>query len=121
MQERYVQIQQKFNSSLSLSLTGICDLSYGSGPHVVAITTKGEIFSWGHNGYGQLGQGLAVTSGQYLSSPQRIEGPLEGIVVVKVACGGHHTLALCKGGKACESSLARHVCGMFTYMQVYQI
>jgi RCC1 and BTB domain-containing protein len=79
---------------------GICDLSYGNGPHVIAVTSEGELFSWGHNGYGQLGQGLAVTSGQYLSSPQKIEGPLEGgIAVVKVACGGHHTLAIGKEGK----------------------
>ena len=87
---------------LSLSPTGVGDLAYGSGPHIVAVTSDGKLFSWGHNGYGQLGQGLAVTSGQYISSPQKIEGPLEGTAVVKVACGGHHTLALTKGGKACE-------------------
>ena len=62
--------------------------------------SNGELFSWGHNGYGQLGQGMAVTSGNYISLPHQIEGPLNGIPIAKVACGGHHTLALSREGKA---------------------
>ena len=76
-------------------------------------TVDGELYSWGHNGYGQLGQGLAVTSGNQLSFPQRIEGPLNGVPVVKVACGGHHTLALTRDGKASISaSSATHDAGV---------
>ena len=31
--------------------------AYGSGPHVLAYTEAGDLFSWGHNGYCQLGNG----------------------------------------------------------------
>ena len=79
--------------------TGVCDVAYGSGPHVVVITVDGELFSWGHNGYGQLGQGLAITN-VHVTSPHKIEGPLYGVKIAKVACGGHHTLALSTEGKA---------------------
>ena len=85
-----------YTSSYAL-VAGITDLAYGSGPHVVVITSDGRLFSWGHNGYGQLGQGLAVTNG-HVSFPIKIEGPLDGIPVAMVACGGHHTLALSREG-----------------------
>ena len=71
---------------------------FGSGPHVIAITTDGQLYSWGHNGYGQLGQGVSITVAQG-STPERIRGVLEGVRIVKVACGGHHTLALTQGGE----------------------
>lgn len=51
------------NSSLkprkleSLCQKNIIDLAYGSGPHVLALTKTGEVYSWGHNGYCQLGNG----------------------------------------------------------------
>lgn len=83
--------------STCLFFAGISDLAYGSGPHVVVVTGDGRLFSWGHNGYGQLGQGLAVTNG-HISLPIKIEGPLDGVPVAKVACGGHHTLALSREG-----------------------
>ena len=63
----------------------------------MVVTSDGRLFSWGHNGYGQLGQGLAVTNG-HVSFPIKIEGPLDGVPVTKVACGGHHTLALSREG-----------------------
>ena len=79
-------------------LADIVQFVFGSGPHVIAITTEGHLYSWGHNGYGQLGQGVSITIGQG-STPERIRGVLEGIRIVKVACGGHHTLALTQAGE----------------------
>ena len=35
----------------------VVGFSYGSGPHVLAYTETGELYSWGHNGYCQLGNG----------------------------------------------------------------
>lgn len=81
-------------------LAAITRFVFGSGPHVIAITTDGQLYSWGHNGYGQLGQGVAITIGQGCT-PERIRGALEGVRVAKVACGGHHTLALTQGGEVC--------------------
>ena len=71
----------------------------------MVVTSDGELYSWGHKGYGQLGQGLAVTNGHLVRFPHKIEGPLDGVPITKVACGGHHTLALSKEGK---------VSGLFT-------
>ncbi|XP_064394072.1 RCC1 and BTB domain-containing protein 1-like [Halichondria panicea] len=76
---------------------GISQFVFGSGPHVIGITTDGQLYSWGHNGYGQLGQGVSIIIGQGCT-PERIQGVLEGVKVTKVACGGHHTLALTQGG-----------------------
>ena len=35
----------------------VLGFAYGSGPHVLAFTESGELYSWGHNGYCQLGNG----------------------------------------------------------------
>lgn len=35
----------------------IVDIAFGSGPHVLAVSKNGEMYSWGHNGYCQLGNG----------------------------------------------------------------
>ena len=59
---------------------------------------EGELFSWGHDGYGQLGQGVTmITSPE--SVPHMIRGSLVGAKVTQVACGGHHTLALTATGQ----------------------
>jgi alpha-tubulin suppressor-like RCC1 family protein len=35
----------------------VAGFAYGSGPHVLAFTESGDLYSWGHNGYCQLGNG----------------------------------------------------------------
>ena len=83
-------------------------MAYGSGPHVVAMTTNGGLYSWGHHSYGQLGLGTVVNSGQ-VTVPRPIEGPLSGVKVTQVACGGQHTLALTAAGEVrvitCKTSI----------------
>lgn len=81
-----------------LYCTGVSDMAYGSGPHVVAMTTVGGLYSWGHHSYGQLGLGAIINSGQ-VTVPRLIEGPLGGVKVTQVACGGQHTLALTSTGE----------------------
>ncbi|XP_078613708.1 RCC1 and BTB domain-containing protein 1-like isoform X1 [Branchiostoma floridae x Branchiostoma japonicum] len=73
----------------------IVDIGYGSGPHVLVCTDNGDLYSWGHNGYSQLGNG---STNQGLS-PQLITTNLIGRKVVKVACGSHHSLALTLEGE----------------------
>lgn len=82
------------------------DIAYGSGPHVLMLTSQGELYSCGHNGYGQLGQGSSSATSQGML-PRRIVGGFAGVHIVKVACGGHHSLALdsqgvVSGGRMCE-------------------
>ena len=45
----------------------VIGFSYGSGPHVLAYTETGDLYSWGHNGYCQLGNGTTnqVLMGRY--------------------------------------------------------
>lgn len=84
--------------ALYIVAIGVTDMAYGSGPHVVAMTTDGGLYSWGHHSYGQLGLGAVVNSGQ-VTVPRLIEGSLSGVKVSQVACGGQHTLALTAAGE----------------------
>ena len=63
--------------------------------HTALATTEGEVYAWGSNSDGQLGQG--DTEDRRI--PHAV--PAEyGALVVQVACGGRHTLALCADGRA---------------------
>lgn len=73
----------------------VVGFSYGSGPHVVAFTSSGEVYTWGHNGYCELGNGSTAQS----LVPTLLESSLASKVVVEVACGSHHTLALTSEGE----------------------
>ena len=66
---------------------------------MLALTSEGELYSWGHNGYGQLGLAGSPTIGNSWGCPQKITGGLSGVRIIKVACGGHHTLALGTDGE----------------------
>ena len=74
-------------------------LSYGSGPHVLAVTANGELYSWGHNGYCQLGNG---TTNQVLA-PSTVSTQLSEKVITHVACGSHHSLVLTNEGEVGQS------------------
>jgi len=90
------------NSSLeprrvdALCHKGVVSLSYGSGPHVLACTKGGEVYTWGHNGYCQLGNGS--TSSQVML-PALVGGSLSGKMIVKVCCGSHHSVCLADNGE----------------------
>jgi alpha-tubulin suppressor-like RCC1 family protein len=53
------------------------------------------VYSWGHNGYSELGNG---SSTQCLF-PTVIGASLSGKEVIEVACGSHHSLALTRDGE----------------------
>jgi RCC1 and BTB domain-containing protein len=57
--------------------------------------SDGEIYSWGHNGYCQLGNG-GSTQGL---CPSLINTNVLGKKVTKVACGSHHSMALTQDGE----------------------
>ncbi|XP_065336605.1 uncharacterized protein LOC135937383 [Cloeon dipterum] len=62
---------------------------------IFAISGCGSVFSWGENKRGQLG--LVTTA--YTKVPTKISGSLEQKMIVQVACGGLHTLALTSEGE----------------------
>ncbi|XP_012252206.2 RCC1 and BTB domain-containing protein 1-like isoform X2 [Athalia rosae] len=74
---------------------GVKTFAYGSGPHVLALTHTGEVFSWGHNGYFELGNG---SSNQGLT-PTIVGLQLGGKIIVDIACGSHHSMALTDDGE----------------------
>lgn len=82
---------------LSLKFVKHLGFSYGSGPHVVAFTESGEVYTWGHNGYCELGNG---TTNQVLT-PTLINTNLISKCITDIACGSHHSLALTSDGEVC--------------------
>lgn len=61
------------------------------------------MYSWGHNGYCQLGNG---GSGQGLT-PTLISTNLQGKKILRVACGSHHSMALSQEGEVMLSRMIR--------------
>ena len=76
------------------SVTNIVKLSSDS--HTVALTADGRVLTWGHGGYGRLGNGGTVSTWQ----PQTVtsSGSLSGRTVVDVAAGVYHTVVVCSDG-----------------------
>ncbi|XP_019534612.2 probable E3 ubiquitin-protein ligase HERC4 isoform X2 [Aedes albopictus] len=62
--------------------------------HSLALTNSGELFSWGANGYGQLGLG---TTSEKVVTPTLVKS-LAGIPIAFIACGGNHSFAVSKSG-----------------------
>ncbi|KDO26141.1 hypothetical protein SPRG_08502 [Saprolegnia parasitica CBS 223.65] len=65
--------------------------------HSLALTTGGQIFSWGSNSFGQLGFPLKLTSASSRLSPKRIDA-FKGVVVVDIAASSVHSVALTESG-----------------------
>ena len=65
-----------------------------SSEHVLAVTNQGQVYSWGRNSYGQLGNHTLVNS----NVPVLVGGILAGKTVTAVAAGGLRSFALA-GGK----------------------
>ena len=65
------------------------------GPHhTAAVSSSGELFTWGLGSSGQLGHGDEKVQ----DAPKKVEIP-GGEAVVKVACGRSHTAAVTATGK----------------------
>lgn len=80
---------------LILCAIDVASISYGSGPHILALTNDGMVYSWGSNGYGQLGSGSTAV---HNSTPILIGHLLKDVTITKIACGGFHSLALSNTG-----------------------
>ena len=67
--------------------------------HTLALSDVGEIFSWGNNGFGQLGYSLPKTTSSdedpVSTLPIQIFGPLKREVVTGIAASRVHSVAFC--------------------------
>ena len=68
--------------------------AFGNGPHILAFNEQGQVFGWGYNAYGQAG----IVSETAVTVPTMISS-LSTKQIIQVACGSHHSLALCSDGK----------------------
>jgi len=68
-----------------------------TGPHVLALTRNGEIYSWGNNSYGEVGRGDDAPNPSCI--PAKVTSTLDGIRILQVACGASHSMALSDEGK----------------------
>ncbi|KAL9181896.1 hypothetical protein ACHAXT_012239 [Thalassiosira profunda] len=84
----------KYVPRLTHSLTGqvVTHVTCGS-YHTAAVSSNGDLFTWGGGMYGKLGHGNE--SGH--STPRRVEA-LVGLAVVDIACGSRHTAVVTSKG-----------------------
>ena len=73
----------------------LCTGIYSGGSSVIVLTENGQLFTWGDKFEGQLGLGKGIASALV---PTRLRLPNDELVV-EVACGYEHTLALTASGK----------------------
>ena len=61
--------------------------------HSVAVTSEGELYSWGRCDMGQLGLGTKCGKAGHVDTPQKVRD-LAHVKVESVACGACHTIAV---------------------------
>ena len=80
----------------------IVDASLG-GSHTIALTSQGQLLSWGRNSLGRLGH---VVNGPHSGIPGEVKFPPlpneRKWICVKLSCGGRHNMALCVETKTKE-------------------
>lgn len=71
----------------------------GSGEfHSFAISTKGKVYSWGLNQYGQCGVDMNIDDGAVVTKPTEIK-ELADKDIVYITGGEHHSLAVSSSGE----------------------
>lgn len=85
----------KYVPRIIQSLTGhvVVQVTCGS-YHTAAVTSNGDLYTWGGGMYGKLGHGNEAGC----STPKRVEG-LRNISVSKIACGSRHTAVVTSLGQ----------------------
>ena len=89
------RVQTDVNGS---PFTGVTAIAAG-GSHSLALDNGGNVWAWGYNGYGQVGDGATTKSNRiYPVQVAFIDSPPRAVSIVKIAAGGSHSLALDSDG-----------------------
>ena len=72
----------------------IVSIACGSN-HTIALDNNGNLYAWGKNIFGQLGDGTNV----FKNTPILINRAIINNTIVSITCGGSHTIALDNTGK----------------------
>jgi alpha-tubulin suppressor-like RCC1 family protein len=62
--------------------------------HTCSLTEDSQVWCWGHNGHGQLGDGTTA----WRVEPVEVEGFPDGVTATTLAAGGNHTCAIGSDG-----------------------
>lgn len=84
---------------VELSTKRIIDISTGYN-HSIAITCKGDVFSWGNNEFGQLGIGTNFVA----YKPNQVIFP-QNTIIIRAVCGKNHSLFLSESGHVYAAGL----------------
>jgi len=87
------RVQTDVNGS---PFTGIISIAAG-GSHSLALDVDGNVWAWGYNGFGQVGDG-STTKSNRLYPVKVIDVNGTALRIVKIAAGGSHSLALDSDG-----------------------
>jgi alpha-tubulin suppressor-like RCC1 family protein len=63
--------------------------------HSIALTSHGQVYTWGYNNNGQIGDGTLISR----ATPHRVNGNLQGVEVVDVAAGVFSSYAVTAAGE----------------------
>ena len=84
----------KYVPRIAQSLSGQVMVQVTCGSyHTAAVSSNGDLFTWGGGMYGKLGHGTEIGH----SAPKRVEG-LVGTKVHQIACGSRHTAVIATNG-----------------------
>lgn len=86
-------VPEKTRPALLADIKDIVDVQAG-GMHSVALTSNGELFTFGCNDEGALGRDTSEEGAEYLPGKVNLPGK-----VVKVTCGDSHTACLLSDGR----------------------
>jgi alpha-tubulin suppressor-like RCC1 family protein len=84
-------------AQVMLTHTGRLTAVAAGGEHTVVLTSTGEVFTFGHNQYGQLGRPVAGATSS--PAPGLVSFPGVSGSIVAIAAGQNHTLALSSAGQ----------------------
>ncbi|KAL2310884.1 hypothetical protein Nmel_002563 [Mimus melanotis] len=88
--EEYVLLYYDYDDIILLDLwSTLCE------PALFIFLVEGEVYTWGHNAYSQLGNG--TTNHGFV--PCQVSTNLVNKKVIEVACGSHHSMVLTSDGE----------------------